>query len=67
MTAADILLALLIVAFIGWIMLEFHRAPTEEFDRSDYEADAAAAEEIIAASRPAELRPHARAFTEPRI
>lgn len=61
MTYADLLLLALIAAFVGWIMWEFHRAPIEEFDRSDYEADAAAAEEIIAASRPAELRPHVRA------
>lgn len=63
MTAADILLALLIVAFVAWIAWEIRRAPVEDFD-TDL-SDDARAEEIIEASRPAELRPHVRAISEP--
>ena len=63
MTTADILLALLIVAFVAWIAWEIRRAPVEDFD-TDL-SDDARAEEIIEASRPAELRPHVRAISEP--
>lgn len=42
MTAADILLALLIVAFVAWIVWEFHRAPTERDDMTRSEQEAAA-------------------------
>ena len=66
MTAADILLALLIVAFVAWIAWEIRRAPVEPFDRSHAQEDHDAADECIAASRPAELRPHVKAITEPR-
>lgn len=65
MTTADILLALLIAAFVAWIAWEIRRAPVEDFD-TDL-TDDARAEEIIEASRPAELRPHVRAFTEPKV
>lgn len=63
MTTADILLALLILAFVAWIAWEIRRAPVEDFD-TDL-SDDARAEEIIEASRPAELRPHVRAISEP--
>ena len=63
MTYADLFLLLVFVGFLAWIAWEIHRAPIEEFDRSDFEADSEAAEECIAASRPAELRPHVRANT----
>ena len=63
MTTADILLALVIVAFVAWIAWEIRRAPVEDFD-TDL-TDDARAEEIIEASRPAELRPHVRAISEP--
>lgn len=67
MTTADILLALLIVGFVAWIAWEIHRAPVEDYD-TDLSDDAIAAldaraEEIIGASRPAELRPHIKAGT----
>ena len=48
---------------IGW---ELYRAPVEDFDQSQADQDEAAAQECIEASRPAELRPHVRAVTEPR-
>lgn len=66
MTPADILLAVAIAAFVGWIGWELYRAPVEPFDRSMADQDEAAAQECIEASRPAELRPHARAITEVR-
>lgn len=51
----------IIVAVVGWLVYEIRRAPIEDFDRSEYEADNEAADECIAASRPADLRPHIRA------
>ncbi len=50
------------VALIGWIAYEIRRAPTERDDMT--QADDEAAEQCIAASRPAPLeRPHVRANT----
>ena len=67
MTTADLILIAMIAAFIGWIWYEIRRAPTEPFDRSHAQEDADAADECIAASRPAPLdRPHVKAITEPR-
>ena len=66
-TLADIILALIIAGFIGWIAWEFYRAPVEAFDRSDYLEDYEAAERCIEASGRMPLEhPHARAITEPR-
>ena len=67
MTTSDILLIAIIGAFIAWIVWEIRRAPYEDFDRSDYAKDDAAADQCIEASRPAPLdRPHVRAFSEPK-
>lgn len=56
------------VAILVWLVYEIRRAPIEDFDRSEYEQDAADADECIAASRPAGLeaytqRPHIRGNT----
>ena len=66
MTPPDILLAVVIIAFVVWIGWELYRAPVEPFDRSMADQDEAAAQECIEASRPAELRTHVRTFTETR-
>lgn len=42
MTPADILLALLIAAFVAWIGWELYRAPVEDFDQSRAEQESAA-------------------------
>ena len=61
MTYADLFLLLVFVGFLAWIGWEIHRAPIERDDMT--QEDDKAAEEIIAASRPAELRPHVKAGT----
>ena len=55
---------ILAIAVIAWLVYEIRRAPIEDFDRSEYDADNEAADECIAASRPAPLdRPHVRGNT----
>ena len=64
----EAIFAICAIAVIAWIAYEIRRAPIEDFDRSEYDADNEAADECIAASRPAGLeaytqRPHIKAGT----
>lgn len=64
MILADLILIAMIAAFVAWMAWEIRRAPIEPFDRSTAQDDHDAADECIAASRPAPLdRPHVRAGT----
>lgn len=44
MTPADILLAVVIIAFVVWIGWELYRAPVEDFDQSRAEQETRAEE-----------------------